>query len=197
MIGYTFLAISVSIDSLGIGLVYGIKNTKIAAMSRIILFFISMIITTCAVFLGNVITKILPTAYANYITIFILIFLGGWIIYQSLKEEKENSTGITVKILQDPIKSDMDNSKRIDYKEAFFLGFTLSLDSIGVGICSSIIAFNSLLFPILVASFQLVFLSVGIFFGKVINSRIKIPKNTWSIISGVLLIVLGISRIFF
>lgn len=90
MINYILLAISVSIDSLGIGVTYGIRNTKIYFFSKIILFIISILITSLAVFIGGLICTILPSSFANYIGIFILIFLGIWIIYQSF--DKENKT---------------------------------------------------------------------------------------------------------
>ncbi len=58
--------------------------------------------------------------------------------------------------------------KKIDAKEAIYMGIALSIDSICVGICSSVIGYNSYIFPILVASFQLIFLS----FGKLIGEKI-------------------------
>ena len=87
MINYILLAISVSIDSLGIGLTYGIRNTKIYFLSKIILFIISILITSLAVFIGGLICAILPSNFANYIGIFILVFLGVWIIYQSFDKK--------------------------------------------------------------------------------------------------------------
>lgn len=90
VINYILLAISVSIDSLGIGITYGIRNTKIYFFSKIILFIISVFITSLAVFIGDLICTILPSSFANYIGIFILVFLGIWIIYQSF--DKENKT---------------------------------------------------------------------------------------------------------
>lgn len=90
MINYILLAISVSIDSLGIGITYGIRNTKIYFFSKIILFIISILITSLAVFIGGLICTILPSSFANYIGIFILVFLGIWIIYQSFDKEDRN-----------------------------------------------------------------------------------------------------------
>lgn len=70
------------------------------------------------------------------------------------------------------------------------------MDSIGIGIGGSIVGLNSIMFPIFVASFQLIFLSLGSFLGKKIVSTIKLPKNIWSIISGILLILIGIYKLF-
>ena len=103
--------------------------------------------------------------------------------------------GITIQIIKDPISSDFDFSCKIDTKEAIYLGIALSIDSFCIGIGSSILGANSLLFPILVALFQFIFLSIGTAFGKKINKASKIPNNIWNLISGVLLIVIGVSRI--
>ena len=57
------LALSVSIDSLSIGISYGIKKTKINSMSNIILFAISFCITCGSIFLGYYISALFsPTA---------------------------------------------------------------------------------------------------------------------------------------
>lgn len=210
MLNYIFLATSISIDSLGIGLTYGIRNTKIFFFSKFILFIISILITSFSVFLGNALNSILPANYASFIGIAVLIFLGLWIIYQSIKEKSKKqvcvqsskkiynffikSFGITIQIIRDPICSDLDGSKRIDWREALYLGFALSFDSVGVGIGGSIAGLTSILFPILVAIFQLIFLSVGILFGKKLQSTSKIPSNIWSVISGIILICIGISK---
>ena len=209
MINYIVLAISVSIDALGIGITYGIKSTKISVFSKAILFCITLLITSLSVFIGDIISSILPVNFANYIGICILIFLGLWIMYQSIKKETSinrsikkdynffiKSLGVTIKIIRDPITSDLDASKRIDFKEAIYLGFALSLDSIGIGICSSIVGFTSFIFPLFIAFFQLLFLSFGIIIGSKINSYFNLPKNIWSIISGILLILIGISKLF-
>lgn len=54
---------------------------------------------------------------------------------------------------------------------------------------------SSFIFPILTSSFQLVFLSLGLSFGRKLNEVTNIPDNIWSIISGVLLIFIGISKL--
>ncbi len=105
--------------------------------------------------------------------------------------------GVTVQIIRDPSYSDFNNSNQIEAKEALYLGIALSLDSIGIGIGSSIMGLNTFLFPILVASFQLFFLSFGGYLGKKIKDISNIPENIWGIVSGILLIFVGISKIVF
>lgn len=212
LFSYLILAISVSIDSLGIGITYGFRNTKISKVANMILFMMSIIITSLSIIVGNRIAHIFP----KYITIFIgalfLICMGLWIVYQALKSKEninyyeilENEPkiykifieflGITIQIIRNPISSDLDNSKKIDWKESLYLSIALSIDSLCIGICSSVIGYSSMLFPIFVASFQLLFLSVGRLLGEKIASSSNIPENIWSVLSGILLICIGISR---
>ena len=102
--------------------------------------------------------------------------------------------GITIQIIRDPISSDLDNSHKIDSKEALYLGIALSLDSICIGIGGSILGMESFIFPFFVAFFQIVFLCLGRFLGKKIRKISFIPNSIWNKISGILLILIGISR---
>lgn len=222
-----FLAISSSIDSLGIGITYGIKKTTISYIGKVVLFIISFIISVLSLWFGNSIKNI----FSNYVTTFIgsgiLILMGLFICFQTLKKENKNSNplsnninsnadspnpyscneekiysffinflGITIKIIKNPVSSDFDCSNSIDAKESLFLGLALSLDSFCIGVGGSVIGINSILFPVFIASFQLIFLSIGNFLGRKLNKLSHLPDNIWSIISGFLLIIIGISRFF-
>ena len=211
-----FLAISSSIDSFGIGITYGIRNTKISNLAKFILFIISFVVSLFAVYLGDFLKDLLPDNIANYIGAFLLILLGGFVLFQALRKNivKDNKIyeevfsepkiyrffikflGITIQIIKDPISSDLDKSNLIDGKEAIFLGVALSLDSFAIGISSGILGIHSLLFPILVSVFQLLFISFGNSIGYFLNNFNKIPEYIWSIISGILLIVIGIVKFF-
>ncbi len=213
-ITYLVLALSVSIDSLGIGITYGIRNIKIFRSAKIILFTISILLTYLSINLGSLLSNIFSKTFTKWIGACFLILMGLWIIYQALNTKKrEEETlnnisspiiyqfmirflGITVKIIRNPISSDLDHSKGIDWKESIYLGLCLSIDSLCIGICSSIIGYSSFLFPILVATFQLIFLSIGRILGNKIFSISNIPENIWSTLSGVLLICVGVSRFF-
>ncbi len=214
------LAISSSIDSFGIGITYGVRKTKISLIAKIILFFISFCITMLSICIGNLFLRIFPAYITNLIGTFLLIGMGCFIIYETLiKKGKNNSIsphsfskvpsiqktyqfflksfGITIQIIRDPISSDLDQSHRIDSKEALYLGFALSIDSICIGIGSSMLGISTFLFPFIVSSFQLLFLSLGSFLGRKIVSTYSIPDTFWNILSGSLLILIGILRFFF
>ena len=197
------LAISTSIDSLGIGITYGIKNTLISFKGKLVIFFVSFLITLISLYFGSIIRVILPWYISDYLGSFIFIIIGILIFISALKEDKkcvnENTKifGITTKIIKYATSSDLDNSNKIDSKEALFLSIALSIDSICVGIGTGVIDINNYVFPVLIGFFQIFFLSIGIFLAKQLYKYLNIPNNIWSIISGILLIFLGVLKMLF
>lgn len=209
---YLILAISSSIDSFGIGITYGIKNTRITFVAKLVVFLISLCISTLSISVGKFIYRLFPPFFCNIIGFLILILMGLFIIFQALRKSKKtassdensqkriynlfiNSFGITIQIIKNPINSDLDNSKNIDGKEALYLGFALSLDSLCIGIGNAMLGMFSFIFTMLVAFFQLIFLSLGLIFGNKLKKVTNIPDNIWSIIAGILLIFIGISKL--
>lgn len=212
-----FLAISSSIDSLGIGITYGIKNTKITMGAKSILFFISFIVSVISIYFGNLLKYIFPDFLIHYLGSFLLILMGLFMCFQSIKVSKQEykikndknlkisdtekiysffikCLGITIKIIKNPSSSDLDKSNVIDSKEALFLGLALSLDSFCIGIGFSMLNTFSIIFPLLTSCFQLFFLSLGNYCGKKLYSFSKLPDNIWSTISGILLIMIGFCK---
>ena len=178
LISLIFLTFLISIDSFSIGLTYGLRNTKINIFCKFILLLISFIFSSLSVLIGEVITNFLPEYIIPIISGFILILIGFLVIY-------------------DPIPFDFDHSKHIDVKEAIFLGITLSIDSVCVGIGTSIGNKFAFLYPILITIFNILFLSLGIYFGKKIIVNKNFSDKTLDIISGIFLIILGFSKILF
>lgn len=133
-------------------------------------------------------------------------------IFSCFKKEKEHKKevkntkvykffirflGITIQIIRDPNYSDFDNSNNIDYKEALFLGIALSLDTIGIGVSSSMLEIDYLFLPLCISVFQLLFLSLGNLLGKKIKNISNLPENIWSIFAGFLLIFIGVCKFVF
>ncbi len=179
LINSLLLALSSSIDSLGIGITYGIKNTKINIFSQIILFIISVFVTTLSIMLGSILKNFLSDMISKIIGSGILILLGIIIIFQT--EEKSGSF-------------DFNHSNIIDPSEAIALGITLSLDSLCIGIGGSIFGLKISLFPLLVAIMQLLFLNLGNYFGRKLIRYLHVSSGILSAISGVLLILIGIIK---
>ena len=209
------LAIPISLDCIGIGITYGIKNTYITPLAKFIIFSVFFIVTSLAVNIGTLIIEIFSLQLANIVGVVLLVLMGLWIIYQSSrpkkkeiqsKEKKEISKrkiykfiikplGITIKIIKSPTNSDFDHSNHIDAKEALYLGSAISIDAFCAGVGCSAIGITSMFFPLFIAIFHILFLSLGSLIGEKLSSQTKIPDNIWSIISGLLLITIGIFKL--
>ncbi len=174
------LALSSSIDALGIGITYGIKNTKISFLAKIVLFVISIVVSILSILFGNFIKNVLPDFITKLFGNLILIGMGLFVVFQAMNEDKLNF--------------DLDCSNSIDIKEAFFLGFALSFDCFCIGSCGSALGINSFLFPLFISVFQFVFLSVGNALGKKLQLLANLPNHVWSMVSGVLLVLIGLVR---
>lgn len=207
------LAFCSTLDSFGIGITYGLKNTHILFSAKIILFLCCFLMALLSLFLGNCFSSIFSDYITNLFGSLILVFIGSFFILSSLKKDRprENKKtiekvtpkvyqffirflGITIQIIRNPINSDFDHSNHIDGKEAIFLGFALSLDTIGIGISSSMLTIPFFFFPFCVSIFQLFFLSFGNFLGRKIQTISNIPENIWSILAGFLLIFIGFTK---
>lgn len=209
------LALSSSIDSFGIGITYGLRKINLSLLSKLTLFMISILITNLSIIIGKNLNYVLPNFITSLIGSFLLILMGSLIIFQVVNKKDKKALdeltykkspkiynffikflGITIQIIKDPIFSDLDHSSKIDIKESIYLGITLSIDSFCIGIGGSILGINSILFSILVSIFQIIFLSLGRIFALKVGNSTKIPDNTWNLVSGILLIFIGISKIF-
>lgn len=196
------LALSVSVDAFGIGITYGLRKTKLSTSAKFILFFVSLAFVSLSVIFGYFLIAILPEKIIKIISVILLVIMGLIIIYEALSKKEQKifkiflkPLGITIQIIRNPISSDLNNSKVIEKNEAIYLALALSLDSICVGITSTSFGLASLLFPILVPLFQFIFLNVGINLGKQIV-KYNTSFKKWNIISGVILIIIGLLRIF-
>ena len=205
------IAIAISMDSLSVGIAYGIKNITVPLHSLIILDCISIVLLTMGFFAGNLLTKIAPTEIINIIGAVILFLIGAWFLIQGWlnnKFPKEKisqptsiavisigSLGIAINILRDPSKVDLDISGIIDTKEAILLGIALAIDSLGIGIAVSLPNITIIIFTLLlVAVMNLIFLLSGIYLGK--NYIGNSIKGKISFIPGGILILLALIRLF-
>lgn len=212
-IGVLLLAVSLSMDALGIGISYGLRGIRTPWKARIMICIISMLFTGAAVGLGSILLLFIPPVAARLLGAGMLVLLGLFIILQSFweknkepapKKEKGDtianialkSLGITIKIMRNPASCDFDGSKHIDTLEAIYLGVALSIDSFGAGINSAVSGVNSILAPFAAGLCQLLFLCTGDLLGRKLQLFKSINSQVFVVISGVLLIVLAMVRYF-
>lgn len=180
-------AFSANIDSLVIGLSYGIKKTRLSLAKTTLISLVTLCGTILALLLGQTIFSVFPGLSTQWLGNLLLIGLGYYYIRKSLRHilihkkdaptlQKQSSEGIS--------------KKSISTKACIFLGITLSLNNFGIGIGASISGLT--LLPATALSFfiSVLFLYIGNVLGRFCISTSK----DWlaDLISGIILIVLGI-----
>ena len=214
------LAFAVSLDGFGVGLTYGLRNIKISISPLLIISILSGLIILFATQLGTGLLKLIPSFMAESMGGFILICIGGWAIYNLLTQKYKTHTeesslkpnikheqslnmmiievkrlGILIQILKTPSKADIDSSGEISLAEAAVLGLALSLDAFGAGIGAALIGLPALLTATFITACSFICIYFGVLLGKTF-SNIKMLQNI-SYLPGILLIVLGFTKIFY
>lgn len=204
------LAVSLSLDSFGVGIAYGMRKVNIPLVSKLIICFFSIVYSGAAIAFGGVLCSALPPAVSKTAGIIILAGMGVYILLQALRKTEtappadagpdsagkraEKRPG-TMRVLKDPEEGDLDRSGVIDIKESLLLGLALSIDAIGVGVGSSMAGLGSAAIPFAIGLFQLFFLYVGIFLGRKAAGIGRLNKKAVSLAPGLLLLVLALLRI--
>jgi putative sporulation protein YtaF len=207
------LAISLSLDSFGVGIAYGIRKVNIPLVSKLIICLFSIIYSGLAIMLGRFMYTALPPIISKIAGVTILSCMGIYILVQALTktektpqaplEEKtdlqpgasKKAPGMTIRVLKDPEEGDLDKSGVIDIRESLLLGFALSIDAIGVGVGSALAGLGSAIIPFAIGLFQLLFLYAGILLGKKAAGLERLNKKAVSLAPGLLLLMLAVLRI--
>ncbi|MCK9478293.1 MAG: hypothetical protein M0R40_02165 [Firmicutes bacterium] len=171
------LAVSLSVDALGIGVAYGLKGVKIPITAKIIIFAASFVIATLCELLGQYLLSILLPFVIKAIGIVILLAVGVYTVFS------------------DPFSYDADKSLDIDLSEAFFMGIALSIDSVGVVIGNTAIGGALNILPLAISICQFGFLSIGQKIGSKIMLRGKLGYRSLSVLTGAIIIIIAVFRI--
>ncbi len=203
-----------SFDAFGVGTVYGLRQIKIPLSGKIIICFCSILYSAIALLVGKSLFHLLSPKSAELLGILILFSMGVWLIRQALHKKIETpqftsgesekktlcqiaikSLGISIQVIRDPVRFDLDHSGSIDLRESTLLGLALSFDAIGVIIGSALVGFYNLLIPLVIGIFQFIFLYLGSIIGGKLINLCKINEKLLSLLPGVFLICLAILRI--
>lgn len=192
------LSISSNLDTLTVSISFGINKIKINPSNRITIAVISTLGTLISMLLGTFINEIIPNYITNLLGGILLSLMGIWFILNYYKEKNSLSNHADhtyEEILHEPSKADFDKSGDISLKECITLSLALTINNIGVGIIASITGVSILLTCTLTFIITLISLFLGNHIGKSYLSAF-FGKYT-SIISGILLIILGVYEAIF
>ena len=144
-------------------------------------FTISFFFTLLPIFLGKYISNLLPYRFSKYIGSISLTILGSFIALTSFRKSES---------------FDLDNSNSIDYKESLLLGLSLSFDGFFISLSQGLSGFYSIFFPICFSICHILFIFFGTILGKFFYKLKPLPDYVYSLLSGFLLIFIGIIKMF-
>ena len=199
------LVIAVSLDSMGVGIAYGARGTRITTLSGIIIALCTAVMMCVSMTAGNFLAEALPRNGTKTLGGIILIsigcwqFLQGWRNYinQSSNEDRSRPLlylripflGVVMQILRDPNLADANWSGTIDPKESILLGGALGLDAFSAGFGAALSGFSLWIVPF-VATACVAFVFIGSSLGSRYMGRWL--KQKGFALPGMLLIAIGI-----
>ncbi len=205
-----FFALALNMDAFATGAAYGIRRIKLPLSSLLIISGLSVLAITLSMLAGNVLAGFLSEAFARRLGGIILLFIGGWFLWQSLRrngpqiydagEETKTllhiriySLGLVIHVLREPYRADLDRSGEISAREAFLLGFALAMDSFGAGFAACFLGFDLVLTAALVGIGHILLTYLGLLAGRGFSA-------TWlgkqfSVLPGCILILLGLAKL--
>jgi putative sporulation protein YtaF len=212
VISISILALAVSLDGFGVGVMYGIRKIRIPFLSIMIISLCSGIIILGSMYIGVIMLQFLPQAAAKMVGAFILMGIGVWAIIQMTLQKNNDpvddkilsekriihieikSLGLVIDILRTPSKADVDRSGNISASEATLLGIALSLDAFGAGIGAALIGFSPLITSLAIAVSSGVFLTLGLRAGYLFSNVGWVRR--FSVLPGFILILMGVVKLF-
>lgn len=206
MLESLLLVSSLCIDSFVASLAYGASKIRIPPLCIIIINSVCTLTLACSFFIGSIFKSFLPNNIPIILGFLLLMILGIYRLFEYIFKSyifkcSKSDTPLTFKLFDfnfvlqvyaDEIKADFDKSKCLNIKESFYLAVALSLDSLTVGIGSSLCNINYLQVLILCFIVGVFLISIGVFLGRKFAQKSHIELS-W--VSGVLLIILAIIRI--
>ncbi|MFL0198357.1 sporulation membrane protein YtaF [Clostridium sp. WILCCON 0269] len=189
-------SLSSNLDNVVVGIAYGIKNIKIGIFSNLIIAIVTSAGTFLSMSFGTLISNFLPHSITNALGVAAIIILGAYFVIQSIIKLKNNtkSKELALKNIDDMIeyaeKSDLDCSGDINMREALFVAFGLTFNNLGTGIAASVTGVS--IYFTVIATFILSIITI--MFGQATGDHIlgKLLGKYASLISGILLVILGI-----
>lgn len=194
------LALATSLDSLGVGVAYGLSGTRVRVSAHGCIAAVMLIITWSAVYAGNHVSRYLPELVTHLLSATFFVVVGIWMIVPIIRkkrsEQQRGEPGVpgsppTLReVLNDPRLADRDSSRDIDMREALLLGVALSLNNIGGGVSAGMIQITPASMALLSVFFNVVCLNTGHLMGARLNGT-RLSAHA-QVLSGALMILVGL-----
>ncbi len=203
------LAVSSSIDNLGVGMSYGIRKIKISHTSNMMIAFICFLFSYIGIYFGKWISVILPGILPVLLAAFILSVIGIRIILLAVPRKKESSACVDVSsrkkgrfagLLQHPETADADRSGEISILESIVLGVAVSANALTNGLSAGLIGLSPAAISITAALGSFLTIWLGCSLGKKAASlrigSFRVGQFS-TMLSGVIILIIAVNTLLF
>ncbi len=200
------LAVSSSLDNLGVGIAYGIRNIRIGWVSNLVIAVICFFFSLAGILFGLWFAEVLPGILPTLIGGFLLFVIGIRIVLLAVPRKKPaanptaapHSTGIK-DILAHPEIADLDKSGEIGFGESVLLGVALSANALTNGLGAGLLGLSPLAISFTAAVGSFVTVWAGALLGaRAANFRIGAFTlgEAGTALSGIILIIIAAETFF-
>jgi putative sporulation protein YtaF len=203
-------AIAVSLDGLGAGIAYGLKNIRIPFLSLLVIGLVTMVTMGLSIGVANWITMFISPRLAMALGAGVLICLGVWSILQEwLKQYLPEGTGVVrgtspmhikfdigifrlaVEVFKRPTEADMDRSGELSVGEALVLGMALAFDALVAGFGAALTGDISIWLVVTVGSVQMFLIAMG---ANIATTCSEVVQKHFPYLPGSIFILIGLLR---
>lgn len=198
-------AVSSSIDNLGVGISYGIRNIKIKFGANLLIAVICFLMSMAGISFGIWMSKILPGMFPIVAGAILLMIIGIRIILLAMprkasKPRKDKEIPHSIEgILRNPETADTDQSGEISWGESVILGIALSANALTNGMGAGLMGFSPFAISLTAAIGSFVSVWAGVKLGAKL-ADIRIGSLTLgqfgTLISGFIILVIAIHAFF-
>lgn len=196
-----------NLDSFCIGLNYGLRRIKVPVYALSIIVAMTAGTVSVSWLAGHLIFSFFSVFTSKIISSGLLILLGCLLFLEAIinlyfparrevyeiKKIKIKPLKIIIEIARELSSGDMDQSGTIDYKEAVYIGFALSIDGLTIGLSLSALGFRLVNFVVLSAALNYILLFTGQIAGKF--AGVMIPVKKLKVATRLIIVLLGVSRL--
>lgn len=185
-----------SFDCVLAGMSYSARGIRIPLVSKLLIFITALAVGCLSELASASLAGLIPEGLAGIMGQVILAMMGLFMLVTTILDKKPKeikksrpdhqspktlfklvikSAGITIQVLKNPSEADIDQSGRIDPLESILLSIALTLDSVGLILCSALLGQNTILFPAALSVGQLAGLVSGEMLGVRVAKRTSAP----------------------
>lgn len=203
VISLIIMATAVSIDGFWGGFSFGLRKIRIKPFSLLVISFMSVICTMIAMLIGYNLKDFIPIEMAKYIGAGLLILLGILTLKESHKQDEELTNEKLklsefrpkdlIKVLRNPLLSDIDKQNDIKPMEGTILGLAVAMDASIAAFTVSLMGINPYTTPFLFGLTHFVLIGLGNITAR--YSYVNRLGQKLYFLPGVILMILGVLRL--